>query len=248
MGTKKTTTTDSVQKIDRDQKAMAGFHTALDQANGLVTNPYGNQFYQQTYTRGMNAANQVNQNQTQNLAASLSRSGIGENSAAGSMMRQMGGYMASHNQAGAFDNASNQAQSMYGMGMNFLQNPLTTGQTGHQNQVETSGGLGSWLPQLIGAGLSGVAAGMTGGASTLAQQGLKAGLSRGLGAAASSFMGSRGGGGGDSGGGGGGGMGNMNVQASPNAFNTALAGNNMWGGAQGGGGYIGPSTGMPRLF
>jgi hypothetical protein len=142
---------------------MTGYTTALNQATGLVNNPYSNPFYQQTYTQGMGQANQMNQNMQSNLIQNMQRQGL-SNSPAGAMLSQMGGYMGSHNQAGAFLNASNQAQQMYGAGMNFLSHPLQTGATasGNSKSVEQTGGLGTWLPQVIGAGL-GAAGGFMGG-------------------------------------------------------------------------------------
>lgn len=183
MGTKKTTTTDQTQKTNYAPGALNGYNAAQGQALGMVNNPYGNQFYQQTLTQGMNSANQINQNQQQNLSQNISRSGIGENSAAGAMLHQMGGYMASHNQAGAFLNASNQAQSMYGQGMNFLSNPLATGGTMHGVQTEQSGGLGTWLPQVAGMALGAASGGLSaaGGGAKAVASGMMKGASSGLG-------------------------------------------------------------------
>jgi hypothetical protein len=163
MGSKKTTTTSQQQQNTYAPGAMEGYQQALNVAKGLVANPYGNPFYQQTLTQGLNAANQMGQNNMSNLMANLSRSGIGQDSAAGAMLRQMGGYMNSHNQANAFLNAANQAQQMWGSGMNMLSNPLVTGATANSKSVEQTGGLGTWLPQVAGAAIGGITGGLGGG-------------------------------------------------------------------------------------
>lgn len=237
MGSKKTTTTDQTQKTNYAPGALNGYTAAQTQALGMVNNPYSNPFYQQTLSQGMNSANQINQNQQQNLSQNISRSGIGENSAAGTMLHQMGGYMASHNQAGAFQNASNQAQSMYGQGMNFLSNPLATGGTMHGVQTEQSGGLGTWLPQVIGAGLGAAGGIMSGGASMGGK------LAGGLKGAAAGLGGM--GGGGNAAGGSMGWMPSSN--SGPSSFFGGSGGgsNPMWGGA--GGGLPGMPT-QPNMF
>jgi hypothetical protein len=129
--------------------AMPGYHVALGMANQLVNSPYKNPFFSQTLAQGVNAANRMNQTSQSNTNSYIANSGIGTNSPAAQMLRQMSGYEGSHNTANAFLNASNQAQSMFGMGMNTLANPLVTGSTGVQKQS----GLGTWLPQIVGAGI-----------------------------------------------------------------------------------------------
>jgi hypothetical protein len=185
MGSKTKTTTDNTSANTYAPGALNGYATAQKQAQGFVNNPYGNPFYQQTYTQGMNNANQINQNQQSNLIQNMQRSGMADGSPASIMLRQMGGYQASHNQAGAFLNASNQAQSMFGSGMNFLSNPLVTGGTGsssgssHGEQVQSTSGLGTWLPQVVGAGI-GAATGFAGGGGFMgALKGIGGGMGSG---------------------------------------------------------------------
>jgi hypothetical protein len=168
MSKKKTTTTSQSQTAQFAPGALNGYTTALNQAQGMVKNPYGNPFYQQTLTQGMNAANSMNQNAQQNVTSNIARSGIGASSPAAMMMMQQAGYMGSHTQAGAFMNASQQAQGMYGAGMNFLGHPLQTGQSMNGTSTEKTSGVGSWLPQVAGAALGAAAGVMTGGATTMA--------------------------------------------------------------------------------
>lgn len=65
-------------------------------------------------------------------------------------------------------NSENIRRQATGQAMAY--NPLQTGQT----EVQKQSGLGTWLPQVIGAGLSGAAAFATGGASLAAKAGMGA--------------------------------------------------------------------------
>jgi hypothetical protein len=150
------------QQVQTSQFApgsLLGYMNGMNTAKGLVNNPYGNPFYQQTLTQGVNAANAMNQTSQSNTSSYIANSGIGANSPAAAMLRQMSGYQGSHNTASAFMNASGQASNMFGMGMNYLSNPLRTGMTG----TTTTSGLGTWLPQVAGAALGAAAGGFAGG-------------------------------------------------------------------------------------
>ncbi len=193
MGTKTTTTSNSTQNIQRDPQAMTGYHQALTQAQSLVSNPFNNQFYNQNLGLLTGNANRQNQMMQQNTLSNLQRSGIGTGSAAGNMLRMMGGYMGSRNTAGAFNMAGQTAQSMYGSGMSMLSNPLVTGQTGNSTQTQQTSGLGTWLPQVIGAGLGAAGGFMGGGGFAGAMKGAMGMPSSGGGNAMGGFMGSVGG-------------------------------------------------------
>jgi hypothetical protein len=196
MGTKKTTTNDSsqVQKTTFDPAALGAYHGALNSANSMVANPFSNKFYDQNVGLLTSNAQAQNQNQMQNLTSNLARSGVGTGSGAGNMIRSLGGYMASRNQANAFTAANQMGQQNYWNSMNFVRNPLVTGgtQTGHSTSVEQTGGLGTWLPQVAGMALGAATGGMAGGGLMGAMKGAM-GMGGGGGNSMGGFMGSIGG-------------------------------------------------------
>ncbi len=193
MGTKTKTTTDQQNTNQYDQASMGAYHGALKSANNIMANPFNNAFYNQNVGLLTANAQAQNQNQMQNLTSNLQRSGIGTGSAAGNMIRSLGGYMASRNQANAFTSANQMAQGDYWNAMSYVRNPLQTGSSSHGTQVQQTGGLGTWLPQVAGMALGGISGAMGGGGLMGGLRGAMGMSPAGGGNAMGGFMGSVGG-------------------------------------------------------
>lgn len=139
---------------------------------GLIQNPFGNPAFNLGAGASAKGAAQQGSNNMQALMSQMRTSGFGGKAGNAFQMAQTGrmgransGMSSNANLQNIFQALSRQ-QGAAGQAMAFQ--PLLTGESGKMSgtQTQTSGGLGSWLPQLIGAGL-GVAGGvMTGGAST----------------------------------------------------------------------------------
>jgi hypothetical protein len=164
---KKTTTTttnqyDPTAKSAYDAQVAAGSNALL----GEINNPTGNMFFQQQQQmQNLNNANMFGSAQ-QALNQRLQQQGISPNSPLyqqqlGQLQRQqMAAQSQGYNQL--LLNAGNLRQSAISSAMSF--NPLQTGST----QVQKTGGVGSWLPQIAGAAVGGVMGLATGGLSGVA--------------------------------------------------------------------------------
>lgn len=159
---KKTTTTqnssnalqyDPASKNIYNQLTGAGSKQLLD----LINNPFSNPLYSLGLGQSMKGAGAMGNNAMQALMQNFKQGGFGGNAGNGFMAAQMGkiGRMNLSNRANA--NTSNVMNALQrqltatGMGMSF--NPLLTGEKGKSNSTQTESGLGTWLPQLLGAGL-----------------------------------------------------------------------------------------------
>ena len=136
-----------------------------------MSQPFNNPWYNLGAAQGQRGANQMGQNMTNALTQNMRVSGIGGGAGNAFQMAQMGkigratGSMRSQaNLQNIFGALGRQMQAT-GMGMSFQ--PLMTGEnsSGSSKSVEQTSGLGTWLPQLLGAGLQGAMGAMTGGAS-----------------------------------------------------------------------------------
>lgn len=145
-----------------------GVFSGLTKAFGRATeedinDPYSSMFFNQQLARG----NQAQQSQAsagnQALLQRAQALGINPSSPLFAMMMQQQQRGNMGNQSDMFQNlllqASQLRQQAIGRAGSFR--PLQTGQT----QTQTQSGLGTWLPQVIGAGIKGAGMFATGGAS-----------------------------------------------------------------------------------
>jgi hypothetical protein len=156
------TTTDTTNQYNRSAMGNYNMFQGLLGANvaQMVNNPLGSTFFKNQLSQQLAQSRQIatrsNSNVLQNLRAGggvLSNSGgltaamLGRN--------QIGNNVMSSN---AFNSALNTALNNRNVGMMSMQSyqPLQTG----QNSTQTTGGLGTWLPQLAGAALGMVAPGL----------------------------------------------------------------------------------------
>ncbi len=137
-------------------------------AMGYMNNPFQNPFFQQQQQMGNQQANLMGGSAMSNIARNWTASGMGtsNNPAMLEMMqnqsRANSGMRANLGFLNPMQNAFTAQQNFGQMASQFR--PLQTGQT----QTQKQSGLGTWLPQLIGAGIGIAGMGMTGGMSGLA--------------------------------------------------------------------------------
>jgi hypothetical protein len=146
---------------------------------GMMSNPFGSPSFNMNLQQQTKAANALGQRTMQNSMHSFGSQGLGTTGGAmTSLMSKMSRY-GSNVQMQGYNNAFNQAQSNQwnaaSLGSNFFGNPLVTGNT----STEKTSGLGTWLPQLLGAGLGGLSAFATGGMSAIGKTAGAAGAAAG---------------------------------------------------------------------
>lgn len=128
--------------------------------NSYMNSPFSNPFFQQQQQMGTNQANMMGQSSMSSLMGNMRTQGMQQNSPAALQMIQQQGMQNSANRANlGFQNPMQNAftAQQNAMGMAGQYKPLQTGQT------QSQGGLGSWLPQLLGGGLSMLTGGLLGG-------------------------------------------------------------------------------------
>src|SRR5277367_1179496 len=164
--TKTTQTTNSY-----NPQGMANYNAFQSTTGSMLqnwaSNPYNNAQYSQNLSQNMGMANQQNMNAINNSMSQFNMTGM-NNAPSGArtqLMSSLGRY-GSANNANAFYQAVNTANNRQTGAVSQMSNfqPLQTGGT----QVQTQGGLGSWLPQVLGAAgglaMSAFTGGMSGGA------------------------------------------------------------------------------------
>ena len=190
MSQKKTTTSNSSSNTQRqfDPSGLAtyqGLQPGIGNVlSDFMSNPWRSGYFQQQLGR---ANEMIGQQGRTNLAGVLNLA------TQGGGVGNMPAFLASEGARVARGTQRNQSNALTNLLLGSSQlrlgaagqaqgyNPLETGQnsTSNSSSVEKTGGLGSWLPQLIGAGLGMAAGGMGGG-------GMLGGLFGGGGAAAGS--------------------------------------------------------------
>lgn len=176
-GTKTTNTQNQQyeQKASYDPQSLANYHTANDAATNTLTSymqdPYKNGFFNQTLAMGQRQIGSQTSTQYANLRARLNQggwgNGTGDNPAFAASMNNQIMRANSGNQATMLNSLLSQygTQRLQAAGMANALQPLNTGQTGNSSGTSTSqtSGLGTWLPQVLGAAVGGVASAATGG-------------------------------------------------------------------------------------
>lgn len=135
--------------------------------SGYMNNPFGNAMYQMGAGQSQKGAQQAGSNNIQALLQNMLTGGIGGQSGQGFQTAQMAQTGRANQSISSQANISNVMSALQrqmaatGMGMSF--SPQLTGQSGNFSQQQTTGGLGTWLPQLLGAGLGAATGGLFGG-------------------------------------------------------------------------------------
>jgi hypothetical protein len=169
MGTQQTTTGATSNQLQFNPGSES-IYNALTGAGskvlqGYMNDPFGNAFYKLGAGQSQQGATQLGNQNMQSLLQSMKTSGIGGN-AGNAFQSAMTSNIGRSNQAlrsqanmqNIFQ-ALNRQMGATGMGMSF--SPQITGSSGTSNQQTSTGGLGTWLPQLMGSAL-GAASGFGG--------------------------------------------------------------------------------------
>jgi len=161
------TTTSTSQQYQYNPAAMSQYNslqpTFGNTVQSEISDPYTNMFFNKQLGMGRQA---IAQQQASANSALLQRSralGFGSNSPL--MAQQLLGLQRQgmSNQSNLYNNLLLQAGQFrqQALGMAGSYRPLQTGMTGTQTQSQS--GLGTWLPQLVGAGIGAATMGMGGG-------------------------------------------------------------------------------------
>jgi len=168
MGTR--SRTDTQNKYDPgSMQAFQGMMGALTPTlPGFMTNPFGSPQFGLEQQMGTRQAQGLGQQSMSGLLQNMTASGLqgGASSPAGLEMQQNQGRANTGLQAqlgfmNPMMNALQRQQQAMQLGAGYR--PLQTGGT----QTQSTGGLGTWLPQMIGAGMGMATGGMGGGISPM---------------------------------------------------------------------------------
>jgi len=154
-------TTQQGQFSPQGMQAYGSLIPAFSQAaQGYINQPFSNPFFQTQQQLGTTQAQNLGGTQMSNVMGNMAGQGFGGTSQpfTSEMMQNQArantGTQAQLGFLGPAQNALGLQQSAMGQAAGF--SPLQTGQQTTQQMT----GLGSWLPQLIGGGLSGATLGM----------------------------------------------------------------------------------------
>lgn len=143
--------------------------------NGYINSPFSNPFYNMGAAQSQKGAQAAGANNMAALNQSQLVNGMGGQAGAGFMNAQRAqtgranqAMSSQANQSNIFAALQRQMQAA-GTGLSY--SPQLTGQSGNFSQTSSTGGLGSWLPQVMGAGLSMAGMAASGGMSGMAQFG-----------------------------------------------------------------------------
>jgi hypothetical protein len=173
MSSKTQTDQSSTNTLNYDPSSLANYKGLTGAGSSLLqsfmSNPFGNANYTQGLQNSMKGAQAGANNNMSVLQQMMKTSGMSgtagqgfQQAQAARMGRANQGMLANANISNVQAALQRQLQAT-GMGMAFQ--PLLKGTSGNSQTTQTTGGLGTWLPQLIGAGLGMAGGAMTGGMS-----------------------------------------------------------------------------------
>ena len=161
MGTKTTTQSTNQYNTSANNAYNAFQPQIMSQLMQMAQNPLGNSYFQHQLAQQQAAAQQINQRSQSNSLQNL-RTGGGVLSNSGGVVASLinrNQMQGSALQSNAFNTAMNSAlqnRNMALMSMETYQ-PLQTGNT----TTQSTGGLGTWLPQVAGMAMNMVAPGLS---------------------------------------------------------------------------------------
>jgi hypothetical protein len=177
MSQKHTTTSNNSTAFQFDPASLNAYHSAINTAlpllQGFAKNPYDNDTYRLESTTGMDNAARLGGRGVSNVMNNAAALGYGTSGGAFNSMLAAAGRHTGSLQAQAARSAMLNAsqRQLQSTGMLTAFQPLMTGSDSRGEQNQTSSGLGTWLPQLLGS-LGGAALGaFTGGAGAAAGAG-----------------------------------------------------------------------------
>lgn len=190
MGTQQQTDSSNQSNLQFNPQSQQAYNSLISGGSnvlqGYINSPLTNPMYQLGSATAQRGAAQGGNNNMQALMQMMKTSGIGGQAGQGFMAGQQA-QMGRANQSqmsqanlGNIQSAFGRQMAATGMGMSFT--PQLTGQSGTSNSTQTTGGLGTWLPQLLGSAAGMAMGGLTGGAS-MAAGGLPGGAAGSIGSA-----------------------------------------------------------------
>jgi hypothetical protein len=170
MGTQQQTASSNQSNLQFNPLAQQSYNSLIGSGTGVLqgymNNPFGNPTYQLGAAASQKGASQAGQNNMGMLQQLFKTNGMGGTAGQGFMAgqnAQMGRAnqsMMSQANLGNIQSALSRQMAATGMGMSF--SPQMTGQSGTSNSTQSTSGLGTWLPQLLGSA-AGMAMGGFGG-------------------------------------------------------------------------------------
>lgn len=176
MGTKHTTTGSNTSTLQFNPQSQNLYNQLIgssgNQLQGYINSPFSNAMYMMGAGQSAKAAQNIGGTNMSALSQMMKGSGMTGQAGAGWLAAQKAQTgranqsMLGQSQTSNVLSALQRQMQATGMGLSFT--PQLTGQTGNFQQTQQSSGLGTWLPQLMGAGLNAGMAAMTGGMSSAA--------------------------------------------------------------------------------
>lgn len=171
MGTTTSTTGSNVSNLQFNPIAQGVYNQLTSGAGnvlgGYINSPFSNAFYSMGAGQSQKGAQQAGANNMAALMQNMLTSGMGGQAGAGFKQAQLaqagraGSAMSSQANIQNVLSALQRQMSAAGTGLSY--SPQLTGQTGSFQQQQTTGGLGTWLPQVMGAALGGLTGGLGAG-------------------------------------------------------------------------------------
>lgn len=173
MSTKTQTNQTSSNQLNYDPSSLQNYQSLTGSGTssllGYMNSPFNNAAYNMGIGASQKGAAQMGNQSMQSLMQNMKTSGISGNSGQGFQMAQMGKIGRSNlsimGQANTANVQSALQRQMQATGMGMSYSPLLKGTSGNSQSTQTQGGLGTWLPQLLGAGLGAAMGGFGGGAA-----------------------------------------------------------------------------------
>lgn len=176
MPTQQNTDSSNQSSLQFNPLAQSAYNSMIGSGSnvlsGYMNSPLTNPMYQLGSAASQKGAAQGGNNNMQALLQMMKTSGIGGQAGQGFMAGQQA-QMGRANQSamsqanlGNIQSAFGRQMAATGMGMSF--SPQMTGQSGTSNSQTSTGGLGTWLPQLLGSAAGMAMGGMGGGAGLFA--------------------------------------------------------------------------------
>lgn len=179
MGTTNTTTGSNTSSLNFNPASQSIYNALIAGGSntmlGYMNNPFNNPAYTMGAAQGQKGAKQLGANAMGALNQNQLAQGLGGQAGQGWLGAQRAQTGRANQSLSSQANIQNVLSAMQrqmaaaGTGLSF--SPQLTGQTGNFSQTQQTSGLGTWLPQVMGAGLGALTGGMTGGLSTMMQAG-----------------------------------------------------------------------------
>jgi len=168
MGSQQTTNTNQQSNLQFDPQSLSTYQKLIGGGGNVlsqyINDPFGNAMYKFGQSASQAGAQQLGNQNMQMLNQLMRTSGFGGQAGAGFLGAQQArtgrANQAMRSQANLSNIQSALARQMGATGMGMSFSPLMTGQTSKGSQTTSTSGAGTWLPQVIGAGLGAAMMGM----------------------------------------------------------------------------------------